>query len=119
MKASGLIDFLVEQDMFGQSISVFYKARDVFKTKMGALASICTYMLMLFNLTTLLQAYAQGTKQQTSFETSVLDLFTAGAFPLIDYGLELSVLLKQRLPSRFGRVRLIEVTGGLVWQEGR
>ncbi len=53
MKGSGLIDFLVDRDMFGQPISVLFKASDVYKTKMGALASICTYMLMLFNLITL------------------------------------------------------------------
>lgn len=55
-------DFLVDQDIFGQPISVFYKESDVFKTRLGALTTIAVYALMLFNLLTLTQAFFDGSK---------------------------------------------------------
>ena len=54
--------FLVEQDMFGQPIAVNFKGSDVFKTQLGAILSLATYGLILFNLVGLIQSFFDGSR---------------------------------------------------------
>ena len=54
--------FLVEQDMFGQPVTVNFKGSDVYKTKLGAFLSLATYSLIIFNLVSLIQSFFDGSR---------------------------------------------------------
>ena len=49
---SSLIDKVVERDIFGHPIHVNYKGSDTYQTRIGALCTVVTYTLMVFNLVT-------------------------------------------------------------------
>ena len=51
------MSFLVDKDIFGQPISVFYQGSDVYKTRLGAFFTFVTYSLIAFNFITLTEAY--------------------------------------------------------------
>lgn len=57
MSASSFVSFLVDKDIFGQPISVFYQGSDVYKTRLGAFFTFVTYSLIAFNFITLTEAY--------------------------------------------------------------
>ena len=109
MGSGRLIDFLVDQDIFGQPISVFYKDSDVFKTRLGALATMATYALMLFNLLTLMQAFFDGSKQTDSYGSLVIDKFTAGPFNLLEQQMQIAMVFKERIPPEIGRMALAQI----------
>mgnify|MGYP001626562620 CR=1 FL=1 len=75
-------DFLKERDIYGQPISINYKGSDVFKTKIGALVSLLTYMLIIFNLVNLTRAFMDGSKQDETTSTVSFNRFEAGPFNL-------------------------------------
>ena len=68
--------------MFGQPVMVNYQGSDNFRTKPGALMSMATYSLMLFNLVNLVQSFFDGDKQSESQRSEKFDRFTAGEFSL-------------------------------------
>ena len=68
--------------MFGQPITVKYLGSDNFRTKPGALLSLATYSLMLFNLINLVQSFFNGDKQSESQRSEKFDRLTAGEYSL-------------------------------------
>ena len=63
-KASKLESLIVDQDIFGHVIGVHYRGRDAYKTKLGALCTLATYVLIVINLVTLIGAFIDGSNQQ-------------------------------------------------------
>ena len=59
-----IADFFVEKDIYGQPVTVNYRGRDAFKTKLGAFCSIVTYALILFNTVQLCLQWVDGSKQE-------------------------------------------------------
>ena len=47
-------------DRFGHPIDLLYKGKPSYKTKLGALVSLCTYLLILINLMGLLSDFVTG-----------------------------------------------------------
>ena len=47
---SKLNKLIVEQDIFGHPIHVNYKGRDTYKIRIGALCTLLTGLVILFNL---------------------------------------------------------------------
>ena len=89
---SKLTEFLVSQDMFGQPVTVNYRGSDVFRTKFGAIFSLTTYALMLFNLINLVQSFFDGSKQIESQRTEKFDRFKEDGFSLEDNLVQLSII---------------------------
>ena len=87
-----LTDFFVSKDMFGQPVTVNYRGSDVFRTKIGALLSLVTYLLILFNLVNLVQSFIDGSRQNESQRTEKFDLFRADPYPLKEYDVQLSII---------------------------
>lgn len=54
------VDFIVSQDMYGQPVTVNFRGDDTFRTKVGALLSLATNALIIFNLVNLVQAFFNG-----------------------------------------------------------
>ena len=70
--------FLVERDVFGQSISVLYKGSDVYKTKVGSFCSFVVLVLTLINTYTLTVGFFDGSQQKESVQTKFYDRFDSG-----------------------------------------
>lgn len=60
---SRFIEYLVDKDIYGQPVTVNYKGSDSFKTSFGSFCSLLTYVLILFNFTTLVRGFMDGSKQ--------------------------------------------------------
>ena len=70
-------------------MSVNYRGNDTYKTKLGACVSILTYILILFNVVGLVEAFLDGSKQDEKSSTSAVDLLKADAFNLQENSFEL------------------------------
>ena len=57
-----LYKFLINQDVLGTPIGVHYKGQDSFKTGLGALCTLATYVLILVNSAQLLIAFENGSE---------------------------------------------------------
>ena len=53
---------LVDFDIYGHPIGVHFKGSDMFKTKLGALLTLMTYILIIFNLTTLIISFFDNSR---------------------------------------------------------
>ena len=82
MAKSSLMKFLVNRDIFGQPISVLYKGSDTYKTKLGAICTILTSVLVLVNTIMLTEGFINHTQQTESTQTVQFDQLTAGKFYL-------------------------------------
>ena len=60
VKALNFVNFIVDQDIFGHAIKVNYQSKDAYKTRLGALCTIATYILMAINFVTLMTAFIDG-----------------------------------------------------------
>ena len=59
-----LVNYLVGIDVFGHPVGVNYRGSGSFKTKMGALCSLATLIMVLANFTTLVRIFFDGSKQE-------------------------------------------------------
>ena len=75
-------DFLRERDIYGQPVSINYNGSDVFKTKIGAMVSLLTYTLIIFNLVNLTRSFMDGSKQEETTNTIIIDRFKEDSFNL-------------------------------------
>ena len=85
-------------------MGVNYAGSDTFKTKLGALVSFLTYVLILLNLAGLLMAFFDGSKQEETMSTSVIDRFSAGNFSIEESQFEFAILRFSPLPINIGRL---------------
>ena len=104
MTSNRFLDFLIERDMFGQPVSINYEGSDMFRTKLGALLSILTYTLMIFNLVSLTNSFNDGSKQEQTTNTVVIDRFESGSFNLQENQFDITLILLNNLPANIGRI---------------
>lgn len=60
MSLTRLEEIIVGQDMYGHVIGVHYKGSGSYQTKLGALVTLATYVLMTVNMVTLYMAFQDG-----------------------------------------------------------
>jgi len=104
MTSSRLTNWLVDKDIYGHPVSINYQGSGTFKTKLGALVTLCTFTLILFNLVNTIAAFNDGSRQSESQGTSVIDKFTAGPLNLQENQFELTVIRFSPLPLNIGRI---------------
>ena len=61
---SKLEQFLVSQDIYGHAVGVNYRGSSSFQTRMGALCTFVTYLLMLTYIINLTVAFNDGSRQE-------------------------------------------------------
>ena len=105
-KKGKIEDFLVGQDAYGQAVSINYRGSDSFKTRLGALCTLITTVMMLFNFGTLMTAYREGSKQEEKSQTLQFDPWTQGdSFNLQEQNFKVAVILETPMPSTVGSLR--------------
>lgn len=77
---------------------------DAFKTKMGALVTLLTYALMLFNFTNLMRAFFDGSRQDEKQSTVAIDPFLADDLNLQDNLFYISIITATPIPEDLGRM---------------
>ena len=60
MGTNKIKEFFIDQDIYGHAIGVHYRGRDAYKTCLGSLFTLATYVLMIINLVTLWVAFIDG-----------------------------------------------------------
>ena len=66
-----LIDYMVGKDIYGHPVGINYRGSDSFQTKMGALCTLATLIMVIANTTTLVRAFFDGSKQDEKVSTTI------------------------------------------------
>ena len=88
-----IFNFLTSLDIYGHPVGVLFKGSSVYQTRLGALITLITYMLMLFNLQTLFSAFLDGSKQEEKVSITYTDSFLTDAYNLKENNLEIQALV--------------------------
>ena len=102
-KENKIKEFFVDQDIFGHAITVHYRGRDSFKTCLGSLCTLATYVLMAVNLMTLWVAFLDGTRQEEKTQTTTLDRFSDDPRKFSEHNMTLSLYQDFDLTPDLGR----------------
>ena len=73
MSLNRLEQMFVNLDMYGHAIGVTYRGGGTYKTRCGALVTLITYVLMSVNTLSLLIAFNDGSKQETTVQSTKFD----------------------------------------------
>ena len=88
-----LVKYLVSKDAYGHKIGVHYRGSGTYQTKLGAAFTMATKLLSIVNLTLLIIAFYDGSKQSSNIDSSFADRFNSPEFFLSDYSAYLSLLV--------------------------
>ena len=101
-------DFITSFDIFGHPVGVNYKGEDTFKTRVGAFCTAGIYMLTIFSLITLITAFNDNSKLETSVLQSTYDPFLEPAFSFSENQAEIVISLQsgESLTPDIGKVSL-------------
>ena len=69
---------MVSQDIYGHAVGVNYRGRSSFQTRMGALCTISTYLLLMVNMVNLFIAYNDGSRQEEKVQSLHFDMWNSG-----------------------------------------
>ena len=105
-KKGRLVQFLVDQDIYGHKIGVHYRGSDTFKTKFGAIVSVVTYVFIAINLQSLLFAFKDGTKQDEKNQSILVDRYFEDAHSFEENDLQLTVYIEKEIPKEYGRIKI-------------
>ena len=64
MSLHRLGQIFVNLDIYGHAIGVHYRGRGAYKTRLGALVTLATYILMIINTVSLFKAFMDGSMQE-------------------------------------------------------
>lgn len=103
MGLSRIGKMFVDLDIYGHAIGVNYRGQDAYKTRLGALFTLATRILMTMNLVILLIAFFEGTKQEEKMQSIKFDSFYADSVDLVEQKFLLSFLTVPHIDEKLGR----------------
>ena len=92
-------NYLISYDRWGKAITVNYKGSGVYKTRLGALLSISSYILLIIFTVNLFTAFIDGSKQTETTQTLKYDTFGGEPRKLSDMGFGVQIILPA-IPAR-------------------
>ena len=101
---SRIEQFFLNKDIYGYVIGVHYKGLGAFKTRLGAFLTLATYVLMIVNLLTLLQAFQDGSLQTETQQVTKIDRFNAEDIVLSENSVKLMYAVFPPIPDNIGKV---------------
>ena len=98
-------------DMYGHAIGVTYRGRDSYKTCLGALVTLATFILMTINAVSLFIAFQDGSKQEVQVQSTKFDRTVSGEINLVDQDFEISFLTfpVTNIDPEIGRIYAVSV----------
>mmetsp|Transcript_12736 Transcript_12736/g.17156 ORF Transcript_12736/g.17156 Transcript_12736/m.17156 type:complete len:164 (-) Transcript_12736:1228-1719(-) len=112
-----LENWLIDWDIYGQPITVQYRGSDTLKTRMGALCTLITYILLLINMIALIKAFSTQSNREESAQNLWFDSFKAGQFKFSENAFSLRIGSFVPIKDRFGRLVINQATKGGVESE--
>ena len=97
---------LVDLDIYGHPVGVHFKGGSTYKTKLGAFFTVATYILILFNLGTLILAFFDSSKQIENVQEKVVDEFYTGPYTLAENSFEIALITIPPLKPELGRLKV-------------
>ena len=95
------------QDIFGYPIGINYYGSGTYKTKLGALITLLTYALLLFNTITLTQAFFDNSKQDEKNQFERFDRYNQ-TYNLKDMEFSFSYFTYPPLTPNIGRFKVYQ-----------
>ena len=92
------------RDMYGFGIGLNYRGSGTYQTKVGALCTLVTYVMMIFNLVGLLTAFFDGSNQQEKIQTTTYDLHGTDKVNLAENEFEFILQIVPAIPLEIGRI---------------
>ena len=97
-----LDNFIVSLDGYGTAVGVHYRGSSSYQTRLGALVSIVTFILMTANLINLTLAFFDGSMQVKTAQTLKYDTFGVKPYNLNEMRFEVQIIVDPPIPPRFG-----------------
>ena len=88
-----------------------YHGSDEYKTNLGSLCTIASYVVILLNLLLLVIAFEDKSKQEEKTQLTLIDRFTSDPYKLSDYNTEIAIQLSVPIPANIGRWRAYQNLG--------
>ena len=66
-----LVDFMVSKDIYGHPVGINYRGSDSYQTKMGALCTLATLIVVFVNSSNLVTAFFDGSRQDEKVSTTM------------------------------------------------
>ena len=103
---SSIRESFLEQDIYGHGIGVHYRGSDAYKTNLGACCTLATYVLILFNLSTMTIGFFDNSMQDEKTQFSVIDIFDVGTVDLRENHIDLAFLVAPPMDKSIGRLNV-------------
>ena len=94
----------MDQDIYGHPISVHYKGSDSYKTVLGALCTVATYVLIAVNFVTLLTAFNDGSNQDEKSRVNYFDNYKTEDYFIKDHEFDASIFVYPPMPINVGKI---------------
>ena len=95
-------DFLIGQDIYGYAIGVNYQGKGVYQTRLGAMCTFISYVLMIVITLNLSIAFSDGSKQEEKVQTTQFDIWNTEKYYLTNNGLSVNYLIWPPLGPEIG-----------------
>ena len=99
---------LVELDRYGHQVGVHFKGSGTYNTKLGAIMTLATYTLVLFNMVSLIIAFADSSKQFENSNEYKVDAFYSGPYTLGEESFEVNLITIPALKPELGRFKVTQ-----------
>ena len=104
--------FLINQDIYGHVIGVHYRGSGTFNTGLGALCTIMTYLLIIFNLKVLGEGLISQSLQGESYQVNSYDNFNTEKYQFNEVDVDIVLITyPQQIPSNVGRYAVYQTIG--------
>ena len=103
VKASRLIQFIVDRDIFGQPIGVHYRGSSAYKTFLGSICTLGAYALMIMQLILLITVFIDGSNQTEKTQVNALDRFFGGPRKFSEHNFDIILYSEPHIEPKFGR----------------
>ena len=102
-------DYIVSYDRWGKTITVNYSGSSVYKTRLGALVSIVSYVLLISFTVNLFQAFIDGSRQTETAQTLKYETFESESYNFSDMSFGVQIILPP-IPPRIATFTIYSLT---------
>ena len=97
-----MLKLLQSLDIYGHSISVLYKGEDSYKTRLGGLVTLVTYILGLINFYNLAVQFIDKSAQKEVTRTVTVDTLDMEPLSLSEQNFKFLISSNSPVPARIG-----------------
>ena len=96
---------MVSRDQYGHPISINYRGSDSYQTKLGALCTLATQILILIYTINLVIGFRNNSLQEEKTQTTTVDLFDTDDYNFKEYHTGMVILVWPPIPPQIGYIK--------------